>query len=145
TALMCSPPRPGDASYESYWAEYNGIFASLKKRALLLAKELGTIRGFSCQPVEGAMYAFPTIELPEKYFQHNAELNAKEGRNLGPDTRWALELLESSGVVVVPGSGFGQRPNTLHFRTTILPPEQQMERMLKAMRTFQEGIWAKYG
>ncbi|KEG06131.1 alanine aminotransferase [Trypanosoma grayi] len=144
TALMCAPPRAGDASYDAYWAEYNAIFGSLKKRALMLAKELNSIRGFACQPVEGAMYAFPTIQLPEKYAQHNAELNAREGRKLAPDARWALELLESSGIVVVPGSGFGQQPNTLHFRTTILPPEAQMERMVKALRGFQEDVWAKY-
>ncbi|ESL10912.1 alanine aminotransferase [Trypanosoma rangeli SC58] len=144
TALMCSPPQHGDTSYGTYWAEYNGILSSLKKRALLLAKELGSIRGFSCQPVEGAMYAFPTIQLPERYLQRNTELNLKEGRTLAPDARWALELLEKTGVVVVPGSGFGQRASTLHFRTTILPPEEQMERVVKAMRSFQENVWAKY-
>ncbi|KAH9598386.1 Aminotransferase [Trypanosoma melophagium] len=144
TALMCSPPRSGDASYESYWAEYNSIFGSLKKRALMLAKELSTIRGFECQPVQGAMYAFPMVQLPEKYVQRNDELNAKEGRKLSVDARWALELLENTGIVVVPGSGFGQQPGTLHFRTTILPPEEQMERMVKSLRSFQEGIWAKY-
>ncbi|ORC85857.1 alanine aminotransferase [Trypanosoma theileri] len=144
TALMCSPPRSGDASYESYWSEYNSIFSSLKKRALMLAKELNTIRGFECQPVEGAMYAFAQIRLPEKYMRRNDELNAQEGRKLSADARWALELLESTGIVIVPGSGFGQRPNTMHFRTTILPPEQQMERMVQSLRSFQEGIWEKY-
>ncbi|RHW74227.1 alanine aminotransferase [Trypanosoma equiperdum] len=144
TALMCSPPKPGDASFDHYTAEYSGIFESLKRRADLLAKELNNIRGFKSQSVEGAMYAFPTIELPPKYVKHNDEMNSKEGRQLAPDARWALELLESTGIVVVPGSGFGQQPGTLHFRTTILPPEAHMERVVKALRQFQEGIWAKY-
>ncbi|KAG8343626.1 putative alanine aminotransferase [Trypanosoma vivax] len=144
TALMCSPPSPGDASYKLYNEEYNGIFKSLKYRAELLAKELNSIRGFSCQPVEGAMYAFPRIELPSKYAARHEELNTKEGRQLSLDARWALELLESTGIVVVPGSGFGQEPGTLHFRTTILPPADQMERVVKALRSFQEGIWSQY-
>ncbi|EPY28985.1 alanine transaminase [Angomonas deanei] len=144
TALMCSPPKKGDASYESYWAEYNGLFDSLKARAELLAKELNTIPGFSCQPVQGAMYAFPNVTLPEKYRQYNEEQNKKEGRQLALDARWALELLESSGIVVVPGSGFGQVDGTWHFRTTILPPMDQMQRMVKAIRSFQENIYKKY-
>lgn len=144
-ALMSSPPQKGDASHDSYWREYNEILSSLKSRATLLAKALGGIVGFSCQPVEGAMYAFPSITLPASYAAHNDALNAKEGRKLALDARWALELLERSGVVVVPGSGFGQVEGTLHFRTTILPPMEQMERMVKSIRTFQEELYATYG
>ncbi|KAG5509865.1 hypothetical protein JKF63_07510 [Porcisia hertigi] len=144
TALMCSPPREGDASYALYRREYDAIFNGLKERAALLARELGAVRGLSCQPVEGAMYAFPKIELPAGYSERNEELNAKEGRRLALDARWALELLESSGVVVVPGSGFGQEPGTLHFRTTILPPHEQMERVVRAIREFQERIYKRY-
>ncbi|KAG5484501.1 hypothetical protein LSCM1_07873 [Leishmania martiniquensis] len=144
TALMCSPPREGDASYTLYRREYDGIFSGLKERAELLARELATVRGFSCQPVEGAMYAFPQITLPAAYAARNEELNSKEGRRLAVDTRWALELLESSGIVVVPGSGFGQERGTLHFRTTILPPLAQMKRMVRAIREFQEGIYRQY-
>ncbi|KAK7202221.1 alanine aminotransferase [Novymonas esmeraldas] len=144
TALMCSPPREGDASHAAYRREYDGIFASMKERAALLARELATVRGFSCQAVEGAMYAFPQITLPARYGARNEELNAKEGRRLALDARWALELLESSGVVVVPGSGFGQEPGTLHFRTTILPPLAQMERMVRAIREFQDRVYEQY-
>lgn len=144
TALMCSPPREGDVSYASHWAEYNGIFDGLKSRASLLATELATVPGFSCQPVAGAMYAFPQIKLPERYAARNEELNAAEGRHLALDARWSLELLEQTGIVVVPGSGFGQEPGTLHFRTTILPPTSQMQRMVTAIREFQGRIYKEY-
>ena len=144
TALMCTPPKKGDASYDSHWAEYNSIFSSLKERAALLARELNKVQGFSCQDVQGAMYAFPTITLPPKYVEHNAKKNKEEGRKLALDARWALELLEESGVVVVPGSGFGQAPGTFHFRTTILPPTEQMERMVTAIRHFQEKVYKNY-
>ncbi|GET86799.1 alanine aminotransferase, putative [Leishmania tarentolae] len=144
TALMCSPPREGEASYDMYRREWDQIFTGMKDRAELLARELGTVRGLSCQPVEGAMYAFPKIELPERYAQRNEELNAKEGRKLSLDARWALELLEVSGIVVVPGSGFGQEPGTLHFRITILPPLTQIERMVRSIREFQDRIYEQY-
>jgi alanine transaminase len=144
TALMCTPPKKGDASYELYWAEYNGIYTSLSQRAALLARELNTVQGFSCQEVQGAMYAFPSITLPPKYVEHNSQKNKEEGRKLALDARWALELLEATGIVVVPGSGFGQAPNSFHFRTTILPPTDQMERMVAAIRHFQEKLYKDY-
>lgn len=33
------------------------------------------------------------------------------------------------GVVVIPGSGFGQEEGTFHFRTTILPPPDQIDQV----------------
>lgn len=62
------------------------------------------------------MYLFPTITLPPKAI----EQADREGRS--PDEFYALRLLDATGVCVVPGSGFGQKPNTLHFRTTFLAP-----------------------
>ncbi|CRK09732.1 hypothetical protein BN1708_002255 [Verticillium longisporum] len=45
---------------------------------------------------------------------------AKEGRKA--DEFYCLRLLEATGICVVPGSGFGQKEGTLHFRTTFLAP-----------------------
>jgi alanine transaminase len=36
----------------------------------------------------------------------------------------------------VPGSGFGQLPGTLHFRTTFLPPKDEIESLVKKMKDF---------
>lgn len=62
------------------------------------------------------MYLFPTIHLPQK-----AQDAAKE-KGKKPDELYCLELLDATGICVVPGSGFGQKPDTLHFRTTFLAP-----------------------
>jgi alanine transaminase len=35
---------------------------------------------------------------------------------------YCMRLLEATGVCIVPGSGFGQKEGTLHFRTTFLAP-----------------------
>jgi alanine transaminase len=62
------------------------------------------------------MYLFPTITIPDKA----VEAAKKEGRK--PDEFYAFRLLDATGVCVVAGSGFGQKENTLHFRTTFLAP-----------------------
>jgi alanine transaminase len=62
------------------------------------------------------MYLFPTITLPPKA----VEQAKKEGRT--PDEFYASRLLDATGVCVIPGSGFGQKAGTLHFRTTFLAP-----------------------
>ena len=41
------------------------------------------------------------------------------------DNDYCMALLEETGICVVPGSGFGQLPGTLHFRTTFLPPRMR--------------------
>lgn len=62
------------------------------------------------------MYLFPTITLPEK-----AIVAAEEAKNAA-DEFYCLKLLDATGVCVVPGSGFGQKEGTFHFRTTFLAP-----------------------
>jgi alanine transaminase len=37
---------------------------------------------------------------------------------------------------VVPGSGFGQQPGTLHFRTTFLPPKEDITALVASMKRF---------
>lgn len=53
-----------------------------------------------------------------------------------PDVFYALQLLEATGIVVVPGSGFGQKSGTWHVRTTFLPPEQALEGCIARMQAF---------
>jgi aspartate/methionine/tyrosine aminotransferase len=47
-----------------------------------------------------------------------------------------MALLEQTGICVVPGSGFGQVEGTAHFRTTILPPTDQIQKVVDAMGEF---------
>ena len=140
TMLMTDPPT--GSSSAKYNAEYNAIAQSLKAKADALQTALNadpTI--MSCNPAEGAMYLFPKIELPEKYIEHAATKGFKRET---ADACWALELLEQKGVLVVPGSGFGQNPDTYHFRTTILPQEEDLKRCAHDITSFQKDIHAKY-
>lgn len=84
------------------------------------------------------MYAFPKVELPPK------AVAAAEAAGKAADTFYALALLEQTGICVVPGSGFGQVDGTWHFRTTFLPPEDQIEAVIARMRKFHEGFMQKY-
>lgn len=114
--LMVNPPRPGEPSHELYRREYDAIFRGLEERAIALHRAFEQMEGVECGAPQGSMYLFPTIKLPPKA----AEAAAAEGRT--PDEFYCMRLLEATGVCVVPGSGFGQREGTLHFRTTFLAP-----------------------
>ena len=138
TALMCRGPAPGDESYESHEAEKAAIFDSLKRRAKLVEIGLDAIPGFSCQPCQGAMYCFPSVDMPPGAIEEAA----RQGTT--PDTLYALSLLERTGICVVPASGFGQEPGRYGFRTTFLPPEEDMARSVEAMKVHHEEFSAKY-
>lgn len=120
TYLMVSPPIPGNPSYETYHRERRAILESLRDRAKILANGLNKVPGIHCQPVTGAMYAFPSIALPAGM----------------TDTDYCQRLLEETGICVVPGSGFGQVQGTFHFRTTILPPTHKIEDVVAIIAKF---------
>jgi aspartate/methionine/tyrosine aminotransferase len=40
---------------------------------------------------------------------------------------------------VVPGSGFGQAEGTAHFRTTILPPTEKIQKVVEALAEFHRN------
>jgi alanine transaminase len=50
-----------------------------------------------------------------------------------------VNLLEKTGICVVPGSGFGQQPHTLHFRTTFLPVQEEIEAFVQKLKEFHES------
>jgi len=67
-------------------------------------------------------------------------------RNNKPaDWLYCLELLECTGIVVVPGSGFGQAEGSLHFRTTFLPPEEDIEGVVERLGAFHASFLERYG
>jgi len=138
TGLMVQPPALGEPSYARYSAEKEAILTSMRRRALKLVDGLNAMEGVTCNAPEGAMYAFPSITLPPK------AIAAAEAAGKVPDTFYALALLEATGIVVVPGSGFGQKQGTWHFRTTFLPPEKDMEGVITRMGEFHKGFMAKY-
>ncbi|KAF4529871.1 hypothetical protein B566_EDAN018108, partial [Ephemera danica] len=111
---VVNPPQPDEESYVKFTAEKSKVIDSFKIGAKIIEETLNSMDGITCNPVEGAMYAFPQIRLPEK-----AIAKAKEAGHCA-DVYYAFQLLENTGICIVPGSGFGQKSGTFHFRITVL-------------------------
>jgi len=77
----------------------------------------GTPR-ISCVKPLGAFYAFPRLEIPES------------------DEDFVRNLLLERQVLVVHGSGFGQAPETQHFRIVFLPDEPTLARAYAGIAEF---------
>jgi alanine transaminase len=134
------PPAPGDASHDAFVRERDRILASLKERADSLASALDALPGVTCAPVEGALYLFPRISLPAKA----VAAAAKAG--VAADEFYAMRLLDATGLVVVPGSGFGQPdPDAFHVRTTFLPPAEKLQLVVKAIQQFHTAFLDEFG
>jgi alanine-synthesizing transaminase len=90
----------------------------LRSRRDLTMKWASTTPRVSCVSPRGAFYAFPRLEIPE-----------------GDDV-FVKELLLQKHVLVVHGSGFGERPGTKHFRIVFLPDERTLGQAYKAIGDF---------
>ncbi|HOV91573.1 MAG TPA: aminotransferase class I/II-fold pyridoxal phosphate-dependent enzyme [Candidatus Kapabacteria bacterium] len=101
------------------------VIARLEHRRNLTMEHLATQPGISLVSPEGAFYAFPSIEVED-------------------DNHFCSELLKETGVVVVPGNGFGERPASHHFRIVILPPEETLLSAFKIIGEFYSIYKQKY-
>mmetsp|Transcript_21091 Transcript_21091/g.59340 ORF Transcript_21091/g.59340 Transcript_21091/m.59340 type:complete len:499 (+) Transcript_21091:92-1588(+) len=138
---VVTPPREGEESYELYRSEWNAMFNSLRRRADMVVAALRQIPGCEVWEPQGAMYAFPSVEIPWGLIKE-AE---KEG--VCPDVLYCLKLLESTGLCVVPGSGFGMPTggNRFYFRTTFLPLEDDLARSIDRLAVFHKELMQTYG
>ena len=92
----------------------------LRGRRDLVVGRLNEVDGLSCRVPRGAFYAFPRIE-------HNPYADDRE---------FVLKLLESEGVLAVPGSGFGTGYGSGHFRLVFLPEIPVLESALDRIEDF---------
>uniref|UniRef100_A0A8C5QE71 Alanine aminotransferase 1 n=1 Tax=Leptobrachium leishanense TaxID=445787 RepID=A0A8C5QE71_9ANUR len=130
--VVVNPPQPGDPSYKQFVAEKQVVLGDLAEKARLTEEILNQAPGIRCNPVQGAMYSFPRIHIPERAVR----LAKEEGQ--APDMFFCMKLLEETGICVVPGSGFGQREGTHHFRMTILPPIDKLKVVLECLKDFHQ-------
>ncbi|MBU0561131.1 MAG: aminotransferase class I/II-fold pyridoxal phosphate-dependent enzyme [Bacteroidetes bacterium] len=98
----------------------------LHRRRDMTVEMLNAIPGISCVKPEGAFYAFPKIEMKSS------------------DNHFVAELIKETGVVVVPGTGFGQKPGTHHFRVVFLPQDEKLEKAYKSIASFTEKYFNAY-
>src|SRR6266568_1271914 len=95
----------------------------LSARRDITVKACNSIPRMSCVAPRGAFYAFPKIDIPD-----------------GDDV-FVKDLLLQKHVLVVQGSGFGQKPGTKHFRIVFLP---QAEVLKKAYAEIGEFMKVRY-
>ena len=96
----------------------------LRSRRDLTVRWANSTPRLSCVSPRGAFYAFPRIDIPEG------------------DEIFVRELILKKHVMVVHGSGFGQRPGTKHFRIVFLPDEATLT---KAYSAIAELLRERYG
>ena len=137
-SLMVNPPKPGMPSYDQFVAEKQHILETLRERAHIMTDGFNSLEGVTCNFTEGAMYSFPQIRLPQK------AMDAAKAAGKPADVFYCLKLLEATGISTVPGSGFGQEPGTFHLRTTILPPVEQMKRVVQLLGDFHKKFMDEY-
>ncbi|HET7441329.1 MAG TPA: aminotransferase class I/II-fold pyridoxal phosphate-dependent enzyme [Terriglobales bacterium] len=90
----------------------------LRARRDLTVKWCNSTPRVSCVSPRGAFYAYPRLDIPE-----------------GDDV-FVRELLIQKHVLVVHGSGFGQKPGTKHFRIVFLPDEKTLTNAYSAIAEF---------
>jgi len=84
------------------------VCQKLRSRRDLTVKTCNAIPRVTCVSPRGAFYAFPRIDIPDG------------------DEVFVKELILKKHVMVVHGSGFGQKPGTKHFRIVFLPDEKTL-------------------
>jgi aspartate aminotransferase len=95
---------------------------AFKERHDYIVAALNTLPGVSCQPASGAFYAFADVS------KAMAKLKLKD------DNAFAEYLINTVGVAVVPGSGFGAPGHMrLSFACSRETLEKAVERMRKAL------------
>ncbi|KAG9261237.1 alanine aminotransferase 2 [Astyanax mexicanus] len=128
--VIVNPPQPDEPSFTQFYKEKAAVLGALADKAKLTEQILSAVPGIKCNPVQGAMYAFPQIFIPPRAVEEAKALGMQ------PDMLYCLRLLEETGICVVPGSGFGQREGTYHFRMTILPSPEKLKVLLEKVRDF---------
>ncbi len=58
---------------------------------------------------------------------------------------YCLELVNETGIMTVPGSGFGQKDGEYHLRiTNLVTPTERMNDVLQSFKAFNEKFIKKY-
>ncbi|CAH3041889.1 unnamed protein product [Pocillopora meandrina] len=137
-SLICCPPQPGDKSHETFIQEKTAILDSYQRKAKITTSMLNSLEGVTCNEVTGALYAFPRIRLPQKAIEE-----AKVSKRV-MDNFFSFVLMETTGIVPIPGGVFTQKEGTYHFRLTILPSEEKIAPMHERLSKFHKEFMDKY-
>ena len=74
----------------------------MKERAGILTDTFNRMENVSSQNIEGSMYGFPKVEFSDK------AIAAAAAKGLPADGLYCMGMVNETGIMTVPGSGFGQ-------------------------------------
>ncbi|KAM6210949.1 LOW QUALITY PROTEIN: alanine aminotransferase 1-like [Sarcoramphus papa] len=132
--LLMDPPDERDPVQQALEEHRQGLRRDLAHNARLVQEVLGRAPGIRCRPVHGGARAFPRIQLPPRALRRARALG------LEPDAFFCQKLLEATGIVVAPGSEFGQAEGTHHVGLSLLLPAERLERALLALARFHAAF-----
>lgn len=104
---------------------FRSILQDYRKRRDFLYHELNTIDGVSAKNPAGAFYVFPNIK------------EILEGRKLSTG-EFAIQLLEKTGVVMLPGSAFPHNAGRGYLRVSYTLPIRYIKKGLERFKEFLE-------
>jgi len=85
------------------------------------------------------MYGFPRVEFSDKAIAAAAE------KGLPADAMYCLAMVNETGIMTVPGSGFGQKAGSYHFRmTNLVCPTPEFNKTLDLLKKFNTSFHAYY-
>jgi alanine-synthesizing transaminase len=93
----------------------------MRARRDLIFKRLNDIDSISTRLPEAAFYIMPKIDFRSRWKD---------------DTEFVKDVLRETGVVFVPGSGFGTEYGAGHFRSVFLPPTEIIDEAMNRLGRF---------
>jgi len=96
------------------------MLEKLKRRAKITADWAKRTPRVSLVAPKGAFYAYPSLDIPED------------------DLNFVTDLLKQKHVLVVHGSGFGQKAGTRHMRIVFLPQDEVLNAAYEKITDFMQ-------
>jgi alanine-synthesizing transaminase len=112
------------AALRSDGSHLKETMSKMRARRDLIHKRLNEIDSISTRLPEAAFYIMPKIDLRGRWTN---------------DVEFVKDVLRETGVVFVPGSGFGTEHGAGHFRSVFLPPADMIDEAMSRL----EGFMAK--
>lgn len=105
------------AALEGDQSNVGKLVQTLQRRRDISYDLISKIPQMSLVKPKGAFYALPSVDVKD-------------------DAKFCVDLLRKTGVILVPGNGFGEKPGTSHFRFVILPPEDVLTKAFNYIGDF---------
>lgn len=111
------------AALKSNGSHLKTVMQRLRKRRDFIHERLNAIDSISTSLPQAAFYIMPKVELDGRW------------KN---DKEFVLDVLNETGVVFVPGSGFCPKYGANHFRSVFLPPLDTLEKAMNRLESFMQ-------